>query len=56
MIIMIGYGRRRWNHGDRPLKKIAAKRASEIVPRSKLSADAQKLVNDPLSPDATSTC
>ena len=35
-----------------PLKKIAAKRASEICAQLELSADAQKLLNDRLSPDA----
>jgi hypothetical protein len=35
-----------------PLKKIAAKRANEICAQVELSADAQKLANDQLSPDA----
>jgi hypothetical protein len=35
-----------------PLKKIAAKRASELCAHLELSADAQKLLNDQLSPDA----
>ena len=35
-----------------PLKKIAAKRASEICAQVELSADAQRLANDQLSPDA----